>query len=161
MIGNQMLRMDDVGATRRFFRPHVVDSIDRQEAIIDALLSYFLHFGNEIGVSGDVDAFAIDIQNEANAFVDIVIFVACGDSLDVDAKIREALINAAAQSVFGPDYKSPITQRNKIDRIVVIMLMGDEHEVRCKVVSFPSIGIDVNDFAAICFNAKGSVPLIK
>ena len=47
-----------------------------------------------------------------------------------------------------------------MDRVMVIMLMGDEHQIRGEIVAVPRIGIDVDHLGLVRLDAQGRMPLI-
>lgn len=160
VIGDQVLGFDDLRAAGRLFRPHIEDSIDRQKAIIHAFLPDVLHRGEIIGIPGDVDGFPVQGKQISDAFFGIVVGVPGGHGLDFHAEVREGVVNSALQRVFGPNHDRPFAARDQMDRVMVIMLMGDEHQIRGKIIAVSCIGIDVYNLGLVRLDAQGRMPLI-
>ena len=156
-----MLGFDDVGYSRRFLGTHVEDAVDRQERVVDFLAGQAIHERHVAGVAGNIDADAIDVDEIANAFKGVMLVVSRRGWMDMEAMVIEVVVDAVFEGVGRANDDGPRRHGDKVYRVVVVMLVGDENQIGFGHIAFAGEGINVNDFAFARGNAQRSVPLIK
>lgn len=119
--------------------------VDRQQSIVDPLPLQPIHEGHVVGIARGVDLHAIDFDEITHAFLGVVVLIPRRNGTDIEPVIMEVAVDAVAEGVFAMDDDGPRAHWNKVDRVVIVMLVGHQNQVGLRDIAFSGIRVDIKN----------------
>lgn len=97
----------------------------------------------------------------AHGLLLLVVGVIGRDCLDVVAEVVEGTVDASVKSLGDADEHRLGLPHDLLDRVMVIVLVGDETDVRGSLVADARVRVDEEDPPLVAGDAEGSVALVE